>query len=89
MVRAMLLNSGLPDKLWCYAAETAADIYRYTHHSALGMTPYKGWYGTTPHINNLRVWGCYVYVRVPEPTKLAPRVHRGHFLGFTKSRLIV
>jgi hypothetical protein len=89
MVRAMLLNSGLPDKLWCYAAETAADIYRYTHHSALGMTPYEAWYGTKPHINNLRVRGCYVYVRVLEPTKLAPRVHRGHFLGFTKSRLIV
>jgi len=89
MVRAMLLNSGLPNKLWCYAAETAADIYRYTYHSALGMTPYEAWYGTKPHINNLRVWGCYVYVRVPDPTKLSHRVTRGYFLGFTKSRLIV
>ena len=44
MVRAMLLNSGLPSNLWCYAAETAADIYRYTHHSALGHTPYEAWY---------------------------------------------
>jgi len=89
MVRSMLLNSGLPDKLWCYAAETAADIFRYTYHSALGMTPYEAWYGTKPHINNLHVWGCYVYVRVPEPTKLAPCVTRGYYLGFTKSRLIV
>jgi len=60
MVRAMLLNSGLPSNLWCYAAETAADIYRYTYHSALKMTPYEAWYGVKPHINNLRVWGCHV-----------------------------
>jgi len=89
MVRAMLLNSGLPSTLWCYAAEAAADIYRYTYHSALQMTPYEAWYGTKPHINNLRVWGCYVYVRIPDPKKLDHRVTRGHYLGFTKSRLIV
>jgi hypothetical protein len=58
MDRAMLLNSGLPPNLWCYAAETAADVYRYTHHSVLDMTPYEAWYGIKPHVNNLRVWGC-------------------------------
>jgi hypothetical protein len=89
MVRAMLLNSGLPNNLWCYASETAADIYRYTYHSAIGMTPYEAWYGIKPHINNLRIWGCYVYVRVPDAKKLDHRVTRGYFLGFTKSRLIV
>jgi hypothetical protein len=89
MVRSMLLNSGLPHNLWCYAAEAAADIHRWTFHSALQMTPYEAWYGTKPHINHLRVWGCYVYVRIPDPKKLDNRVTRGHFLGFTKSRLIV
>jgi hypothetical protein len=89
MVRSMLLNSGLPNSLWCFAAEAAADMYRYTYHSALQMSPYKAWYGTKPHINNLRVWGCYVYVRVLDPKKLDHRVTCGHFLGFTKSRLIV
>jgi len=88
-VRAMLLNSGLPSNLWCYAAETQAEIYRYTYHSAIDKTPYEAWYGIKPNINNLRVWGCYVYVRVPQPKKLDHRVVRGHFLGFTKSRLIV
>ena len=53
------------------------------------MSPYEAWYGTKPHIDNLRVWGCYVYVRVSDPKKLDNRVTRGHFLGFTKSRLIV
>jgi len=89
MVHAMLLNSGLPHTLWCYATEAAAEIYRCTYHSALKITPYEAWYGTKPHINHLRVWGCYVYVRNPDPKKLDNRVTRGHFLGFTKSRLIV
>jgi hypothetical protein len=37
MVHALYFNAGhSPDK-WCYAAETAADIYRYTLHNALGI----------------------------------------------------
>jgi len=89
MVRAMLLNSGLPKTLCCYAAETAADVYHYTYHKALDKTPHEAWYGIKPHVNNLRIWGCYVYVCLPTPKKLDHCVVRGHFLGFTKSRLII
>jgi len=89
MVHSLLLNSGLPSNSWCYAAEATADIYRYTLHSTLGTTPYEAWYGIKPSIDNLCVWGCYVYVRLPHPKKLDHRVTRGLFLGFTKSRLIV
>jgi hypothetical protein len=89
MVRSLLLNSGLPSDLWCYAAEAAADIYRYTLHSTLGKTPYEAWYGQKPSIDHLRVWGCYVYVHLPDPKKLEHQVTRGNFLGFTKSRLII
>jgi len=89
MVRSLFLNLGLPSTLWCYAAEAAADIYQYTYHSALQKTPYEAWYGLKPHIDNLHVWGCYVYVCLPDPKKLDHRVTRGHFLGFTKSHLII
>jgi hypothetical protein len=50
MVHSMLLNSGLPNNLWCFTAEAAADIYYYTYRSALQMTPHEAWYGTKPHI---------------------------------------
>jgi hypothetical protein len=89
MVQAMLLNSGLPDTLLCYTTETATDIYQYTYHSAIKMTPYEAWYGTKPHINNLCVWGCYVHLHIPDPKKLDHRVTCGHFLGFTQSCSIV
>jgi len=52
----MLLNSGLPNTLWCYAPLAAVDIYRYTYHSALNMTTYKLWYGTKPH------WNIFLYL---------------------------
>jgi len=55
MVRALYFYAGhSPDK-WCYAAETAVDIYRLTLHSALGISPYEAWYGTKPRIDDLRV----------------------------------
>jgi len=88
-VRAMLYNSGLSNAFWCFAAEGAADAYRYTFHSAIQKTPYEAWYGIKPNINHLRVWGCVVYVRVPSPKKLDDRVIRGYFLGFANSRLII
>jgi hypothetical protein len=89
MVRALYFNAGhSPDK-WCYAAETAADIYHFTLHSALDMSPYEAWYQVKPRIDDLRVWGCTVYVRNDSTKKSESRVHRGYFMGFTKSRLLI
>jgi len=89
MVRALYFNAGhSPDK-WCYAAETAADIHRLTLHSALGISPYEAWYGTKPRIDDLRVWGCSVYVMIPSPKKSESRVQHGCFMGFAKSRLLI
>jgi len=89
MTRALYFNAGhSPDK-WCYAAETAADIYRFTLHSALGMSPYEAWYHKKPSIHHLRIWGCTVYVQTHSPPKSQPRVQLGYFMGFTKSRSLI
>jgi len=89
MIRALYFNAGhSPDK-WCFAAETAADIYRLTLHSALGISPHKAWYNTKPSIHHLRVWGCTFYVHVPAPSKSESRVVQGYFMGFTKSRSLI
>ncbi len=89
LVRAMILNAGQIPSTWCYCAETAADIYRYTYHHALQTTPYEAWYGAPPHISDLRVWGCVVYVKQPDLKKSQDRVIKGFFMGFTKSRLLI
>jgi hypothetical protein len=89
LVRAMLINSGHSPDTWCYCAETAADIYRYTYHSTIQTSPYHAWYNIKPSISHLRVWGCVVYVKTPSPKKSEDRVTRGYFMGFTKSRYLV
>jgi hypothetical protein len=89
MVHALYFNAGhSPDK-WCYAAETTADIYRFTLHSALDMSPYEAWYNVKPRIDDLCVWGCTVYVRNDSTKKSESRVYRGYFMGFTKSWLLI
>jgi hypothetical protein len=49
MVRAMFLNAGLNRNLWCYDAETAADVYCYTYHSAFMYDSLEGlvWYSAS------------------------------------------
>jgi hypothetical protein len=89
LVHAMILNAGHSTTTWCYCAETAVDIYRYTYHNALQKTPYEAWYGTPPNISDLRVWGCTVYIKHPDPKKSQDRVIKGYFMGFTKSRLLI
>lgn len=61
-VRAMLFNFGLNNTLWCYAAEAAEDAYRYTFHSVLKKSSFEAWYGTKPHIDDIHIWGCVIYI---------------------------
>ena len=85
MVRCMLLNSGHKKDKWCYASETAGEIYRYTYHKSIDTSPYFAWYGVSPSIYDLRVWGCVVHVRVPQAKKSDDRTVLGYHMGFTKS----
>jgi hypothetical protein len=89
LVCAMLINSGHSSDTWCYCAEHAADIYRYTYHTAIQTSPYQAWYNIKPSISHLRIWGCVIYVKVPSPRKSEDQVTCGYFMGFTKSRLLV
>ncbi len=43
MVRALYFNAGHSGNKWCYASETAADIYFLTLHSALGIIVAISW----------------------------------------------
>ena len=47
-VRAKLLNSSLPDKFWCYAAEDTNYKLCRVLHSALNKTPYEAWTNHKP-----------------------------------------
>ena len=55
-VRAMLIDSKLPQKFWAEALLTAVYLKNQSPTKALeGMTPYEAWTKEKPHVEHLRV----------------------------------
>ena len=63
MVRSMLKNSSHNKHKWCYAAETAADIYHGILHSAINASPHFAWYNIHPCIFDYCIWGCTISIK--------------------------
>ena len=90
-VRAKLINAGLPDKFWCYAAEDANFKLRRMLHTALTVTPYQAWNGTKPQYSDMKIWGCHVYIVDTDVTrtKLDNRTYVGLFMKFSATTKII
>ena len=90
-VRAKLLNAGLSDKFWCYAAEDSNFKLRRMLHTGISMTPYQAWTGTKPTFSDMKIWECHVYVvdMNPSRTKLANRTYVGLFMKFSSTTKII
>ena len=63
---AMVAHAGLHKKYWADGVNTALYIYNRVASSALSfkMSPYQAWYGRTPDLSQLRVFGCLAYAHV-------------------------
>lgn len=76
MVRCMLIESGLPQSLWCEALNTATYIRNRCPTEVLkNKTPYECWFGKKPTIAHLRTFGCHVVAldKKPGKSKLQPK----------------
>jgi hypothetical protein len=82
-VRAMLLDSGLPNSLWVEAARYVQHLNNRSPVAGCTLTPHEALTGDKPDVSDLRVWGCTAYVMVPhaQQTKLGPRSRKGRFVG--------
>lgn len=58
MVRCMLNESGLPDKLWVEALQTAVYLRNRCETRVLGMSPFEAFWNIKPNIQHVRVFGC-------------------------------
>jgi transposase InsO family protein len=89
---AILASSGLPSRLWNFAAQAACYLYNQSPHSSLGfVTPYEMYYGHQPDLSNIRRYGSWVYVhndKLPRSHKLAPRATREYLVGYTPTGYI-
>ena len=90
-VRAKLLNAGLPDKFWCYAAEDANFKLRRMLHTSLNVTPYQAWTGNKPKYADMKIWGCHVYIVDTDVTrtKLDHRTYVGLYMKFSATTKII
>ena len=85
MARSMLFHANLPLELWAEAVSTASYIRnRCPTSSFKGATPYERWTGVKPDVSNLRVFGCDVYVHVPDQVrrKLEKKAIKAVFVGY-------
>jgi hypothetical protein len=82
--RALLHSSKLPKNLWGEAINHAVWLKNRTPTRALpdGETPYEALYKKKPNLNQLREWGCKVWVHTTEGTKLDGRSKIGKWVGF-------
>jgi hypothetical protein len=88
-VRAMLINTDLPQSYWYDALRYAAHIHNVTPTRALiDVTPEEAWSGNKTNISNLRTFGSRAFVHIPDShhDKLSSRSLVCTFLGLARQR---
>ena len=90
LARAMLSDAGLPMMYWTYAVLYAAKILNATPTRTVqtGKTPEEEFTGNKPDLTRFRVFGCKVYMHVPDEKrhKLQAKTIEGVNLGFAENK---
>ena len=83
-VRALLYHGHLPLSLWGEAVSTVVYLRNRSPTSSVDVTPYQKLFQMKPHVGHLRVFGCCVYVKVPDEKrqKLDAKAKKGVFVGY-------
>jgi hypothetical protein len=63
----MLSYSTLHVELWMKALKEAVHIFNWVPTKSVPKTPYELWFGKTPTLNYLRVWGCPAEAKLFNP----------------------
>lgn len=66
MTKCMLLDANLPRTFWGEAVNSANYIQNRLLTKATNAIPYEIWFNEHVHLNNLRIFGTYCYVHIPE-----------------------
>jgi len=81
-MRALMLDSGVPNKLWGEAVKTAAFLINRSP-TITDKTPIENWTGKRPDLKDLKLFGCKAYVKtLTYVNKLQPRSKPLTFVGY-------
>ncbi|HVX00707.1 MAG TPA: reverse transcriptase domain-containing protein, partial [Candidatus Babeliaceae bacterium] len=84
--RSMLFHAHLDSSFWGEAILTASYLRNRSPSNAVqSITPYEGFWGRRPKVDNIRVFGCVAWVHVPDEkrTKLEPKGLECIFVGYS------
>ena len=83
----MLNHSGLDDRFWEYAFNTAVYIYNRTWKASISAIPYSLLFKKAPPITHFKVFGCPVFSVLPDNqrSKSRGRAERGIFVGYSSN----
>ena len=90
MTRSMLFDTELPRAFWTFAVNYSQEILNRLPTRALSedITPFELFYQKKPSVVHLRVFGCPVYVHIPDDKqgKLNPKAVGGFFMGMSQNK---
>ena len=70
MARSMLQTKGLNNSYWANLVATTIYILNRSPPSALDkMNPYEAWYEKKSNVKHFNVFGCLVYVHIPDQNR--------------------
>ncbi len=84
--RSQMYGKRVSLEFWVLAVQCAVYVKNRTSPSARSKTPYEQWYKKKPDISHLRVFGCRVFVHVPDEKrrKLDPKAIEGMTVGYVE-----
>ena len=92
--RALLTDAGLSPLFWSLAVKHVVYLRNrlwHKHHQQgpnIGASPYQALYGTVPHMNMLRVWGCDAFKLDPlyKSSTFGRKAQKMIFVGMSTNR---
>jgi hypothetical protein len=83
-VRSMLLDSGLPNRCWAEALNTANYLRNRSPVRGLDATPFERFFGSKPDLGHLRVFGSLGFALIPQQfrRKLDPTAEECWLVGY-------
>ena len=91
-IRALMIDSGLPESMWILGVEAAVHIYNRTPHKSLNSeTPINM---LTPkvknHLEKIRRFGCVAYAKIPiTEKKFSERAIKAIMVGYSATGYIL
>lgn len=85
--KALMHDQNLHLSLWTEATNTAVYIQNRCPHSIIeNITPKEAFTRNKPDLSHLRIFGCLVYIHVPQEkrSKLEPSRKKGIFVGYSE-----